>query len=248
MDVLLALAFAFFGAVIASFTLVVAERVHTGTPYLRGRSKCNSCGRVLGPKDLVPILSWLISSGRCFSCGSRIPSAYLLAEATLAGVFALSYLTLGLTWSLLVALVFLAALLFVVAYDIRHTIVPVAGSVLLVVFSVLFSFLTYGTDGFALSLIVAGVIGLGFLALHVFSGGRAMGLGDTPVAFSLALFAGSAALPGLLFSFWIGALFGIAVLVRRRGGPTMGIEVPFVPFLALGFLLAYFTGWNPLLF
>jgi prepilin signal peptidase PulO-like enzyme (type II secretory pathway) len=51
--------------------------------------------------------------------------------------------------------------------------------------------------------------------------------------------------PGILFSFWIGALFGIAVLLRRRGGPTMGIEVPFVPFLAAGFLLAFFTQWNP---
>jgi len=26
----------------------------------------------------------------------------------------------------------------------------------------------------------------------------------------------------------------------------MGIEVPFVPFLAAGYLLAFFTQWNPL--
>ena len=25
----------------------------------------------------------------------------------------------------------------------------------------------------------------------------------------------------------------------------MGVEVPFAPFLAAGFLLAYFTQWNP---
>jgi prepilin signal peptidase PulO-like enzyme (type II secretory pathway) len=73
-----------------------------------------------------------------------------------------------------------------------------------------------------------------------------MGLGDAPVAFSLALLVGSAyAFAGLIFSFWIGALFGIGLLLARRGGPTMGIEVPFVPFLAAGFLLAYFTQWNP---
>ena len=38
----------------------------------------------------------------------------------------------------------------------------------------------------------------------------------------------------------------LALLFLRRGGPRMGVEVPFVPFLALGFLLAYFIQWNPL--
>ena len=40
---------------------------------------------------------------------------------------------------------------------------------------------------------------------------------------------------------------GVLILVLRRGGPRMGIEVPFVPFLAIGYLLAFFTQWNPLL-
>jgi prepilin signal peptidase PulO-like enzyme (type II secretory pathway) len=64
--------------------------------------------------------------------------------------------------------------------------------------------------------------------------------------FALSLFVGSQAISGLLFSFWIGALFGIILLLVRRGGPTMGIEVPFVPFMALGYLLAYITQWNAL--
>jgi prepilin signal peptidase PulO-like enzyme (type II secretory pathway) len=37
-------------------------------------------------------------------------------------------------------------------------------------------------------------------------------------------------------------------LVGRPKGHRMGIEVPFVPFLAVGFLLAYFTQWTPFLF
>jgi prepilin signal peptidase PulO-like enzyme (type II secretory pathway) len=93
---------------------------------------------------------------------------------------------------------------------------------------------------------IAGAIALFFFLLHVLSSGRAMGLGDAPVALALSLMAGTQAIAGLLFSFWIGALYGIFVLSTRRGGPRMGIEVPFVPFLALGFLLALFTAWNPL--
>ncbi len=100
----------------------------------------------------------------------------------------------------------------------------------------------------ALSYITAGVIGLGFLLMHVLSKGKAMGLGDAPIALALSLMVAPYAFAGLLFSFWIGALLGIGILATRQGGPTMGIEVPFVPFMAAGFLLAYFLQWNPLSF
>jgi prepilin signal peptidase PulO-like enzyme (type II secretory pathway) len=101
-------------------------------------------------------------------------------------------------------------------------------------------------DVLGTTLFTAGMIGLAFLLLHLLSGGRAMGLGDAPVALSLSLLCAPYAFSGVLFSFWIGAIIGIAILVMRRGGPRMGIEVPFVPFLAAGYLLAYFIQWNPL--
>ena len=75
-----------------------------------------------------------------------------------------------------------------------------------------------------------------------------MGLADTPLVFGLALLVGSAALSGFVFSFWIGAVIGILILLRRPAGTRMGVEVPFAPFLAAGFLLAYFTQWNPFTF
>jgi prepilin signal peptidase PulO-like enzyme (type II secretory pathway) len=93
--------------------------------------------------------------------------------------------------------------------------------------------------------LISGCVGAGFFLLHLLSSGRMMGLGDTPVAISLSLLAGSQAIPAIVFSFWIGAVVGSIMLLGRRGGPKMGVEVPFVPFLALGFLLAYFSEWNP---
>jgi prepilin signal peptidase PulO-like enzyme (type II secretory pathway) len=38
------------------------------------------------------------------------------------------------------------------------------------------------------------------------------------------------------------------VLLGRPRGSRMGVEVPFAPYLAAGFLLAYFTEWNPFIF
>lgn len=235
------------GAVGASFAGVVAGRLHTGESFLTGRSRCDSCSRMLSSLDLVPVLSWLLSRGRCRSCGSRVSAAYPAFEAALGIVFALAYGALGLSAALLAFLAACFVLASLVLYDLRHTVVPPALSALLAAACILAAWLSApSVHAFGGALVAGAVIGLGFLAAHALSSGRVMGLGDAPVAFSLAVLASPYAFAGLLFSFWSGAVIGIALLFRVRGGPRMGIEVPFVPFLAIGFLLAYFIQWNPL--
>ncbi len=238
------------GAVLASFVGVVAGRIFTGTSWVTGRSRCDSCGEALGSLDLIPVASWILSLGRCRACSCRIPARYPLSEAILGTLFVLSYLKLGLSAPLLVFLGTLIVLAFIVLYDLRHTIVPPQASGLLSLLALCFAVMSEGTGkAFGATLLAAGLIGLGFFLLFLLSRGRAMGLGDAPVALSLSLLVGSSlAFSGLLFSFWIGALFGIAILVSRPAGHRMGIEVPFVPFLAAGYLLAFFTQWNVLFF
>lgn len=241
--------FAVLGAVLASFLGVIAERVQTGGSWVSGRSACNSCAAPLRARDLVPVLSWLSARGRCRSCGSRVPVAYVLGEATLGSLFALAYLRLGLVPELTVFLLALCTLFFTVLYDLRHTLVPRVASGLLVAFSIGYAMLVSDGEALGETLVVAAAIALGFFLLHALSRGRAMGLGDAPVALALATLVGAPhAVAGLLFSFWIGAAVGIVVLVGKPKGHRMGIEVPFVPFLAAGYALAFFTQWNPLAF
>jgi prepilin signal peptidase PulO-like enzyme (type II secretory pathway) len=233
------------GAIFASFTTVISERVYTGQSWLQGRSRCNSCRRTLTGIDLVPVFSWLSFGGRCRTCRSKVPGQYAVSEALLGTLFVISYIHFGLTPVLPVMLLLLCVLLFVVLYDLRHTVVPPWSSTAIIALGLLVEFLTKTSwNEFLLNVLISAGIALGFFLLYALSRGRAMGLGDTPMALGLALMAGSNAISGLLYSFWIGALIGIGILVMRRGGPTMGIEVPFVPFLAAGFLLALFTQWN----
>lgn len=242
------LASAILGAIVASFVNVIVERVNTGQSWFSGRSRCTSCRVTLKGYDLIPGISWIVLLGRCRSCGSRIPVRLVLSELLLAAVFGAIVWRLGLSIEAAVLALFSSVLLGLVLYDIRHTIVPPLASGTLVVLAVVFSFLVMDQAGsLFLTYLTAGVISLGFFLLYALSKGRAMGLGDTPVSLALALVSAPYAFGGLLLSFWIGALVGIVILVLRRGGPTMGIEVPFVPFLALGFLLAYFFQWNPFL-
>lgn len=247
MEFILAIFFGALGAIIASFAGVVAERIYTGESWTKDRSRCNSCGRTLGALDLVPVLSWVFSGGKCTPCGARVSGLYALSELALGAVFVLAYLTLGLTLLLPLFLIAVSLLAFIVLYDLRHTIVPQVASNLLILVSLGYAYLAASDmRSFGLTLLVAGTIGFGFFLMHALSRGRAMGLGDSPIALALSLLVGSAAIPGLLFSFWIGALCAVFILVRYPKGHRMGIEVPFVPFLAAGYLLAFFTQWNPL--
>lgn len=246
-DILFLIAFAALGAVVASFVMLVAERTLEGKTWIRGRSRCDGCARELRAFELVPIFSWLFLRGRCGGCRARIPAAYPIGEAVLALLFALTYIKTGLSPELPVFLAALALLLLIVHADLLRTLVPRGASALLFLAALIHAVVSSGSiTDFGLTALIAGGIGLAFFFLHAVTQGRAMGLGDAPVALSLALLVGyTDAVTGLLYSFWIGAIIGIAILVVRSGGPRMGIEVPFVPFLALGFLLAHFTSWSP---
>jgi leader peptidase (prepilin peptidase)/N-methyltransferase len=69
---------ALLAACFASFLAVVAERLPRHES-LNGRSHC-TCGRVLGPFELVPVISFVALRGRARCCGSRLPRHLLVGE------------------------------------------------------------------------------------------------------------------------------------------------------------------------
>ncbi len=244
--ILMAVFFFVLGAIVASFAGVVAGRLYTGEGFVSGRSRCDACGEPLRARDLVPIFSWLVSRGRARCCGARVSPLAPLSELALGALFALGYLKLGLGSALPFLLLAFALLLVLVLYDLAHQILPPPLLALFVLSSALVGYLLAPSlAAFGWSALVALSIGSSLALIHLLSRGRAMGFADAPFSFGLALLAGPAALPGFVFSFWIGAIIGIIILAGRPRGSRMGIEVPFAPFLAAGFLLAFFTSWNP---
>jgi len=236
-----------FGAVVASFVGVLVARLYTGQSFLAGRSRCDACGAPLASRMLVPVLSYAMVRGRARCCGARLSARAPFAELALGGLFAFAYMRLGLTPVLLTpVLLALSLLLALVLYDLSHQILPPSFLGTFVLSAATAGFLQAPSlDEFYTSTFVALLIALFIALIHFFSRGRAVGFSDAPLVFGLALFTGPAAFAGLVFSFWIGAIVGIVVLARRPRGSRMGVEVPFAPFLAAGFLLAYITQWNP---
>jgi len=98
------------GLVIGSFLATALIRWPKGEGAIAGRSRCDACGAVLGPLELVPVLSWLVRRGRCRKCGARIDMRHLAVElaaaliglvAALAHPLPLALVTAALGWWLL---------------------------------------------------------------------------------------------------------------------------------------------------
>ena len=245
MDALFVVLLFVLGAIVASFVGVVVARLHTGQSILLGRSRCDACGVPLSPLSLIPIASYVIFCCHARCCGTRLSLMAPFSEALLGSLFVVAYLNLGLSVSLLFFLLALSVLLALVLYDLMHQILPPSLLIIFVATAAASSFEASFPGTFLWTFLVAVLIGGSLAAIHFFSQGRAMGLADAPLSFGLALLVGPAAFSGFIFSFWIGAVIGIVLLARRPLGSRMNTEVPFAPFLAAGFLLAYFTQWNP---
>lgn len=229
--------FFFLGAMVGSFLHVAVLRLHTGRTILTGRSKCDSCAEELSWYHLVPLFSFVFLGGRCGMCGSKIGFSHIIAEVLTGALFVGVFIIHGISPLLLVALPFVALVVAIILYDLRHTIIPNQFVYPLII-------LGFGAAILSGNNLYTYITALGMSVLFgliwLLSRGRAMGFGDAKLILALALFVGyPLSLSGFLLSFWLGAVISVGLLVIQGKRRTMGSEVPFAPYLALGFLCAY---------
>jgi prepilin signal peptidase PulO-like enzyme (type II secretory pathway) len=260
MDIL-AYIFAFcFGAAVGSFLNVVSLRYHTGRT-IRGRSGCASCGAQLRWFELLPVLSFIALRGKCRSCLSAISWQYPIVEAITGALFVGLYYLYALQWGLfLLYAIEWSLLVIIVAYDMKHKIIPDPFVYAFIALSFLSLFITpdwtlHMPSGSWWPLLSGPLLAAPFAFLWLVSGGRWMGFGDAKLALGIGWVLGvTRGTTALLLSFWIGAVVSIALLLYERLSPsgravsrahgrlTMKSEVPFAPFLILGMALVFFFG------
>lgn len=87
---------AFFGAVFGSYATLFAYRLPRGEScfgrYFGQKSRCPECGTIIRTRDLIPLLNWLFTLGRCRKCQTKIPRTHLFVEFTTTLLFVLFYL------------------------------------------------------------------------------------------------------------------------------------------------------------
>lgn len=240
------------GLAIGSFLNVVIDRGLRGE-RMTGRSYCESCGKTLTVWELLPIFSFVIQKGRCRACGIVLSLQYPLVELATGLSFAIAawtiYSRVGFAPSSVVILFFVAiavaAGIVIFVTDLKSSLIPNVPVLLLGFLGLVFTLLRSTAGGqfilWNLGYDIGGALGIAlfFFLLWFLSRGRMMGFGDSTLVFTTSLLIGfPTSIVAFLFSFWVGAIFGIVLLLL--GFKSLKDKIPFGPFILIGTILAFF--------
>ncbi len=238
------------GAALGSFANVIILRWHENAP-ITGRSRCPKCQKIIRPRHLVPVLSWILLRGRCADCGAKIHFQYPIIEAfaaLLAVIAAIRHDPFVDIWPFVFELVVTIGLLVPVVMDLRWKELPVEFLLGLGIFAFLFRAISVSQDprtffstliGSALA--VAGAVIFFYVQILV-SNGRWLGEGDVWFGGMMGAILGTPLLTGLALyvSYLCGGVFALVGLCVGALRPKS--RIPFAPALAAGTLVALWHG------
>jgi len=198
-----------------SFLGVLVDRLPRGEDVLRAPSRCRTCGVRLGPRELVPLVSFALQRGQCLRCRATLPGWLFLMELAALGLAVLAILRGGDGWQIWTSAGLLWLLLALGVCDLIWFRLPDALTAALAALC-LGAALPAGQPMMALA---GGLLGAGsFLALrvtyHALRGREGLGLGDVKLMAGLGALTGPAHLPLMVLIAALGAL-GLTLALRR---------------------------------
>jgi len=230
--------------VVGSFVGVLIRRLPDGQPVVWSRSKCEGCGAVLTPRDLVPLISWVLARGRCRHCGYPLGWFYPGVEiaALIVALIALAASDMPRAaldclfgwWLLTLAWIDWRCWLLPDLLTLPLIVAGLAAAVLLDPDTVLDRAL-----GAALGYAVLRALAAFYRVLRRREG---LGGGDAKLLGAAGAWVGAMALPQVILLAALTALLAAAVLWLRGARLHAGSALPFGPFLALATWVIWLAG------
>ncbi|MBU0668367.1 prepilin peptidase [Patescibacteria group bacterium] len=246
----------FLGASIGSFLSVAIYRIRNNKPGIFfGNSYCTSCKKHLNVKDLIPIISYLVTKGQCRHCKKAISPYYLFLEITTGLVFIALFLKFPFlqfippdnfiftaAWFIpfLLYAIYSSFFIGIFFYDLQTKRIPDIFLFSLLPISIIGSLILGSPQIW--NMFVAGLIALIFFGGQIaVSKGKWLGEGDLYFSFSLAaIFGWQLLLVCITASYFIGALISIPLLLFAN--IKKDTPIPFAPFLIIGAFATIFFG------
>lgn len=234
------------GAVFGSFLNVVIKRVPKSISIVSPRSYCFSCENTIKWYHNIPLISYLMLKGQCSYCEEKIPVTYFIVELLTACITIILFYKLGVSLDLLFSLLLFYTLIVLAFIDIEYKAVP--DTILLLVL-ILGFFVSSSNliDAFKDAFIFAGAFALlEFIMTFYIQNIKAkytqdeslreqksLGEGDIPV---IAIIGAILGINGGVVAIFLASLFAIIITLFLK---NKNVEIPFIPYLLLGFAVEY---------
>ena len=221
------------------------------------RSKCLTCGEQLRWYDLLPLVSWISTGGKCRYCKTSIGWFELLIELGVAALFVISFIAwpreLASPLEIMMFVVWLTALVvgtISFVYDLKWSLLPDRLTYILIVLGVVFASL-HIVSGHAtitsVTLALAVIAGV-YASLYYFSYWRNgventwVGFGDVKLNIALGLFLvqWQLAFLALFLANLIGTIIVMPLLIRKK--VSRKAHIPFGPLLLSATVISVLYG------
>ena len=244
-----------FGAIVGSFLNVCIYRMPREKSIITPGSQCTHCQRAIHWYDNIPLISFILLSGKCRNCKKGISWRYPLVElmAALTPVWVFSQE--GFRWEAVIFTCLIWGLIVVTFVDFEHQIIPDEISVGGLVAAVLVSGVYPQLHGVGAGLprpywifgvkeaVIGAAVGaasiylIGLLGRLIFRR-EAMGMGDVKLMGMLGAVLGW---KQILLVFFIAPLFGSVVGLAIKWIKKSDV-IPYGPFLSLATFVVLFWG------
>jgi prepilin signal peptidase PulO-like enzyme (type II secretory pathway) len=119
---------ALFGAVFGSYATLFAHRLPINQScfgrYFGNKSACPKCGSTIRTRELIPLLNWLFTLGKCSKCQTKIPRTHLFIELSCTLLFVLCYLKFSFSEQFILAALICVSCVILIVTDFTHKVFP----------------------------------------------------------------------------------------------------------------------------
>lgn len=247
------------GSMVGSFLNVCIWRMPRHESIIQPGSHCPYCKHPIAWYDNIPFVSFILLTGKCRHCHTRISFRYFLVEFITASLFVLFYYRFGLTPEFFIYISLVSALVVATFIDFEHRIIPdeitlgglVAGILISLVYprlhhsqSMFVSWPWWRQVGYSgLQALWGGLAGGGSIYLIGLLGNFAfkkesMGGGDVKLMAMIGAFVGWKL---VLLTFFIAPFFGsiVGIILKIK---TKAEIIPYGPYLSLAAIISIIWG------